>query len=88
MGHARKKEDERRLKKLAGKMGNGYYESGVYYDSRKGRYVRIWANHRDYTRGLRRRHAKRTRMKLKEKDLGPGKGNGYRKVSEYRWDLY
>lgn len=82
MSHKRKREDNRRLKKLYEDTKNSY-GAGAYYDDRKKRYVRVY---------VRRSHTKKDYKRYSNKRLRQNRsvvlrGNKYRRVFDYWWEL-
>ena len=80
MSYKRKQKEKHILKKLADKGPS--WTGGAYYDEFKHRYVRYWIGSRSkYWK--RKCNRKVRRMKNIE-----GKGNSYRKMTEYRWEIW
>lgn len=82
MSHKRKREDNRRLKKLYEDTKSSY-GAGAYYDDRKKRYVRVY---------VRRSHTKKDYKRYSNKRLRQNRsvalrGNKYRRVFDYWWEL-
>lgn len=83
MSYRRSKERNRRLKKLYDKTKN-YYGCGVWYNDKKGRYIRYYpSNVTGYTKYLRRLSNRKVR---KTKDIP--NGNAYKRVFDYWWELF
>lgn len=81
MSHKRKLEDKRRIKKLYEKTKCAY-GAGAWFDERKGRYIK-YSCHNKWLKTHCRRMVRR-RMK----NIGMAqKGNGYRKLFDYWWEL-
>jgi len=82
MSHKRKKEDNRRLKKLYDETKN-WYGAGAYYNEKKNRYIK-YSCHNTW---LKSHCQKMIRRKLKNDfSTGISKG-GYKKFFDYWWEL-
>ena len=83
-GYFRSKERNKRLKKLYSETKNSYGE-GAWYDEEKKRYIKCSSsNTTGYTKWLRRLSNRRVR-KMKDITLNNCQ---YKKVFDYRWELY
>lgn len=81
MSHRRKKEDNRRLRKLYDKTKNAY-GAGAWYDEKKDRFIK-YSCHNKWTRT----HCRRiTRRKL-NKCFDQYQYNDYRKIYDYWWEV-
>ena len=81
MSHKRKCEENRRLKKLYEKTRHAY-GAGVWFDESKGRYIK-YSCHNKWLKT----HCRRI-IRRRMKNIGmPRKGNGYRKLFDYWWEL-
>lgn len=74
------KSEQERLKKLNSKIDNSY-PSAVYFDDRRGRYVRLYRD-RERSRFIKHKNNKRVRRYQGE----IRNGNHYRKISEFWWE--
>lgn len=81
MSHKRKCEENRRLKKLYEKTKYNY-GAGVWFDERKGRYIKYSC----HNKWLKTHCRRMVRRRMKNKDMAL-KGNGYRKLFDYWWEL-
>jgi len=81
MSHKRKTEDKHRLKKLYEETKN-YYGAGVWFNKDKNRYIRYSC----HSKGLKRYCKKVIRRRIKNIEVSP-KGNGYRRIFDYWWEL-
>ena len=82
MGHQRKMEEHRRLRKVYIETRHSY-GAGVYFYERKNRYVR-------YSVGSQRSRGKYLRNVANRKvrrSNNPSNHGGYRKVYDYWWEL-
>lgn len=82
MSHKRKREDNRRLKKLYNETKNGY-GAGAQYSEKKNRYIR-YSCHNAW---LKARCRKLTRKRLKNDIDAPISKGGYKKFFDYWWEL-
>ena len=81
MSYQRKREENRRLKKLYEETKNAY-GAGAWYDERKGRYIR-YSCHSEWLKT----HCRRmTRRRMKNK-TGRYSGCAYKKFYDYWWEL-
>ena len=80
MSYRRKQVERRKLKNLA-KNRTGW-RGGAYYDEEKKRYIRYWIGSRSK---YWKRKCNRKVRRMKNLD---GKGNSYRKMTEYRWEIW
>ena len=81
MSHKRKCEENRRLKKLYEKTRHSY-GAGVWFDEMKGRYIK-YSCHNKWLKT----HCRRI-IRRRMKNIGMSrKGNGYRKLFDYWWEL-
>ena len=81
MDYYSKKEENRRLKKLYKKTH--YWGSGVYYDEKKKRFVKMSLNGRGHTTKYFRKKANKKVRKYK----GDLSHSDYRKVFDYWWTI-
>lgn len=84
MGYKQSRERNRRLKKVYMQTKNTY-GSGVWYNEKKGRYIRY------YPRGntsLSRYFRKQANRKVRRNKHEPLQHGSYRKVYDYRWNLF
>lgn len=83
MSYHRCQEDKRRLRKLYNKTKNDW-GSGVWYDDKKKRYIRIYlsnvSGHSKYWRRVSNKKVRKTKILLRY--------NQYKKVFDYWWTLY
>lgn len=87
MSHKRKQEDARRLRKLYSATRNSY--PGVYYDTAKKRLIRFTAaDFGGRTSYLKRRANKIVRRQPLDENAPALKGAAYRRLYDYRWQLY
>jgi len=80
MSHRRKMEEKHRLKHLYHQT-QSFYETGVYYDEDKKRYIRWYAPRRaKYYRRISNKKVRHTKYLVN--------GNTYKKYFDYWWELY
>lgn len=82
MRHNEKMVEKRKLKRTYAAT-HSRYGSGVWYDDRKQRYVRIYIGSPGYGKFLRRISNKRLR-----KDKRLYQGSAYKRIYDYWWELY
>ena len=83
MSYRRKREDERRLKRLYDKTKH-HYGAGVYFDKDKNRYIRYYASKRSgNTKYLKRQSNKRVRRSQSSMRHGQ-----YKRLFDYWWELF
>lgn len=81
MSHKRKIEDKHRLKKLYEETKNSY-GAGAWFNKNKNRYIRYTC----HNKWLKKYCSKAIRRKMKNMEVSP-KGNDYRKIFDYWWEL-
>ena len=81
MGYKRSQETKKRYKRLYDETIR-HYGAGVWYDEKKGRYIRYWQPRRaKFVKRKCNRAVRRYKETLNTK-------GAYRKVSEYWWDIW
>ena len=81
MSHKRKCEEKRRLKKLYEKTKHTY-GTGVWFNKDKNRYIKYSC----HNKWLKTHCRRMVRRRMKNIGMSP-KGNGYRKLFDYWWEL-
>ena len=84
MSHKRYVDRAHRLKKIYIETSNGY-GCGVWYDEEKQRYVRYSCKNSDARRRLNR--IIRRKYKQNPDAFQHAKGNAYRKIKDYYWEI-
>lgn len=82
MGYLRSKERNRRLEKLYEETKNSY-GAGVWYDEKKGRYIRYSCGGRKHKRYLKKLSSKKAR-----RYQGDMQNSDYKRTFDYWWELY
>jgi len=84
MGYKQSRERNRRLKKVYQQTKNSYGR-GVWYDTRKGRYIRYYPR---TNTSLSRYFRKQANRKVRRNKQEPLQYGSYRKIYDYWWNLY